>query len=55
MCALVQKVVHAELRAGQYTEISFLLGALPQTKSEWNKWNKWNSLSIPSLSTKGLH
>ena len=38
----MQKVVHAALRAGQFTEISFLFGALPQTKSEWNKWKYFN-------------
>ena len=38
----MQKVVHAALRAGQYTEISLLFGTLPQTKSEWNKWKYFN-------------
>ena len=38
----MQKVVRAALRTGQYTEISFLFGALPQTKSEWNEWKYFN-------------
>ena len=32
--------MHAALRAGQYTEISLLFGALPQSKSEWKYFNE---------------